>query len=227
MALLPRLVEGHARLTPRRRKTTAVNDFVMDPGPLSAETLLVRGMDGPFTAETRAIAERLQVTSLALNRWWVLTSPDFVCCACGRSKAEFARRTPDGKLFGEIHEHHDHMGDHLEHRFLQKAVERQWPDLNERAKDFARRAAGMISAYDPTLICADCNSLDAAAKKVTGADPRFSFSPADIGVFVRPKPNEKHEFDSDSARRVWEERRSLGVRTANEDHRSNRRDRAD
>ena len=183
-----------------QRHIDAWNDLKSAP-----ERIFIDGLDSPYTEETRRIAASLGATGFALNRWWVLTPTDWVCPACRRPKAEFARLTDSGLLFGDIHQHHDHMGDHVQKRFAQSAISKHWPDLTEQAVSFAKRLAPMISAYDPTLICADCNAADAKAKKIVGAPSAFSFAPADIAKFTLKARNQVHQIDHGRAVALWAE----------------------
>ena len=195
------LDELHARLLGQdQHRADAWDHLKSEP-----DSILIHGLDSPYTDETRNIAASLGATGFALNRWWVLTPTNWICPACARSKAEFARLTEKGLLFGDIHEHHDHMGDHVRTRFIEAATSKHWPDLTERAMGFANRLAPMISAYDPTLTCADCNAADAKAKKIAGAPAAFSFAPADIAKFTIKQRNQVHRIDGSRAKEVWAE----------------------
>jgi hypothetical protein len=136
--------------SPADRATREYEEHVLAQRRLveQAQNIWVPYLDSPHTPETKEIAKRLGANGFALNRWWVLTPPNWLCPSCGRSKARFARLNTGGRLFGEIHAHHDHMTDLIEKRFIEAAVERHWPDLTDRACRFAVRAAPMVSAYD-------------------------------------------------------------------------------
>jgi hypothetical protein len=69
---------------------------------------------------------------------------------------------------------------------------------NESAKEFAKRSASMISAYDNMVICQDCNNADAEAKRLAGAHSSFSYSPNEIKAFIIVAPNKEHEIDKES-----------------------------
>ncbi|HTR78671.1 MAG TPA: hypothetical protein VMH39_11185 [Gemmatimonadaceae bacterium] len=165
-------------------------------------------LDGEMRQETQALALRLGTRRFDLNRWWVLTPVDWSCPSCGRPKADIARIDRHERMMGHLHAHHDHMQDFIVQRLHAVSSARAEVVADENCEQFAARAAPVVSAYDPTVICADCNSADAAAKKALGLHPAFSFSPADIGRFVVARPNHAHELDFAAAARVWEERKA-------------------
>jgi hypothetical protein len=105
-------------------------------------------------------------------------------------------------------EHHDHMKDLLLRKFQSISASLQRVLADEAAEDFAKRSAPMVSAYDNTVICNDCNNADTAAKKLVKAHSSFSFSPQEILAFVIAAPNAEHRIDQAVATRIWEENRS-------------------
>jgi hypothetical protein len=78
---------------------------------------------------------------------------------------------------------------------------------DEAAEDFAKRSAPMVSAYDNTVICGDCNNADALAKRFVKAHSSFSFSPQEIQRFVITVLHAEHRIDHAVATRIWEENR--------------------
>ena len=101
-------------------------------------------------------------------------------------------------------EHHDHVKDLLEVRFREISSSQCEVVANGAAKRFAKRAASMVSAYENTVICLDCNTADPEAKKAVEADRNFSFSPSELRRIIRASPNSPHKhLDIDVAREVW------------------------
>ena len=161
---------------------------------------VIDGLDAPWTSETANLAKRLGATGFDLNLWWLLTPTSWSCLCCKRVKRDIARLNKRGQLIGHLVEHHDHMSDLVKKTFVRVATERSWPDADEKARGFAKRVSGMISAFEAAIICEDCNQSDAKAKSLIRAPKDFSFSPDDIASFVRPQPNREHSIDADEAR---------------------------
>ena len=58
--------------------------------------------------------------------------------------------------------------------------------------------------FPMTTICDQCNSSDGAAKRKLKLPKAFSFSPQEIGRFVKATPHGKHEIDYDVAKEIYE-----------------------
>lgn len=163
-------------------------------------------IDGVMSPLSFRISARLGATEFDMNSWWIETPQDWICPACGRGKADIARLNTKGEIMCHLVEHHDHMKDVLKRRFQEISVSRQEIIADAHAENFAKRSATMISAYENTLICVDCNNADALAKKATAANRDFSFSPQELRLIVKPQPNKAHEIDVDVAKAIWAER---------------------
>lgn len=161
--------------------------------------------DGAESPATRELMARFGATGVDMTKWWAWTSANWECPACGRSKAQIVRLNANGHLMCRLVEHHDHMKDLLEGEFEAQCKQQSSIGADERSKRFAERSAQMISAYDNTIICDDCNGADPKAKKVVGAHPSFSYSPFEIRRFVQVKSNGQHEIDFSEAKKIWEE----------------------
>jgi hypothetical protein len=167
------------------------------------------GLDGETSPQTQQIARVLGAAGFALNRWWVITSPDWTCSVCRRPKREIARLNRHGALMGELHAHHDHMREYVSRRFHEISAERGEIVADVRATEFIKRAVPFACAFDEIIICADCNAADGRAKHLVGAHPDFSFAPAEIARFVIAAPNREHAIDASRARVLWQERRPV------------------
>jgi rubredoxin len=178
------------------------DDIITDFPP----TEVPPGLDGETSPQTQRIAQSLCATGFALNRWWVITPPDWICSVCRRSKREIARLNRRGAMMGELHAHHDHMREYVARRFAEVSAERGEIVADARATEFIKRAVPFACAFDETIICSDCNAADARAKVLVGAHPDFSFAPAEIAQFLIAAPNREHAIDASRARALWQER---------------------
>ncbi|MEI9852796.1 MAG: hypothetical protein WDN24_20205 [Sphingomonas sp.] len=101
--------------------------------------------------------------------------------------------------------HHDHLHE------VAKALFRATDPLPEERHARAARVRATVAAYAmverfaETLVCEDCNNADAEMKSALGAavDPYFSFSPREIGQFIRPEPYRSHTVDIEAGKRVF------------------------
>lgn len=161
--------------------------------------------DGVMSPMSFAIQERLGTKEFDMNSWWVKTPQEWICPACDRAKLDIARVNKKGEAMCHLVEHHDHMQDVLKQRFQRKSSARSVVVADEHAERFAKRSAAMISAYDNTIICADCNNADVKAKNAADTPKEFSFSPHELLKIVRAVANEPHAIDPDVAKAVWAE----------------------
>lgn len=164
--------------------------------------------DGVMSHTSQAIKARLGTENFHMVSWWAMTPQDWICPGCGRGKVDIARLNSHNEAMCHLHEHHDHMKEVLERKFRELAVSKRDVVANDVCEDFAKRSSSMIVAYEPTIICADCNTADGAAKRLVGTPGDFSYSPQEIRKFVRAQPNRPHEIDKQVAQAVWEEQKS-------------------
>jgi hypothetical protein len=161
------------------------------------------GLDGIWSTLSAAISVSLGSTRFDLNRWWCLTRPDWKCPACNRSKHEIARLNSHGEVMGHLVVHHDHMDRYVELRLNDRIAAMKEFQATWDSKRFAERAAPAIAAFDPAIICEDCNNADSAAKKLVKAHDGFSFTPTDISRFAVAAPHKPHTIDENTLSRVW------------------------
>lgn len=113
---------------------------------------------------------------------WLKVGNDWRCPGCQRTKFELLRWTmlypnrPNRHMgwAAGVHEHHDHGMDAFGGRFF--CDSRYTP------------------RFAPTVVCEQCNSADASAKKSLGMGNDFSFSPSEISRFITPTPHGWHLF---------------------------------
>lgn len=126
-------------------------------------------LDGVMSPLSTALTVRLGSMRFDMNSWWVKTPQNYLCPACGREKIDLARLNTKQEIMCHLVEHHDHMQDVLKRRFQEISVKREVVVADEHAEKFAKYSATMISAYENTLICVDCNNADVMAKKASAA----------------------------------------------------------
>lgn len=162
-------------------------------------------LDGVMSPQTRQLVKAHGAVRADMTMWWAYTSQDWTCPACQRTKSEIVRLNTKNELMCRLVEHHDHMQDLLIKRFIAISVSRNEVVADESAERFAKRSTSMVSSYDNTIICEDCNAADANAKKAAGADKYFSYAPSEIGKFVIASPNVSHKIDPKIALEIWNE----------------------
>ncbi|RNF51541.1 hypothetical protein EBI00_06490 [Marinomonas hwangdonensis] len=162
-------------------------------------------IDAEFSKQTRLIVQSLNAKGVHLNRWWVMTPTNWQCPSCNRTKLEIARLDHHGFASCQLHEHHDHMKDTVRELFIESSSSRDVVVADCMSERFAIRTAFAISAYDNTVICADCNKADGEAKRLSNANRYFSFSPSEIAKFIIVNPNEEHRIDQEKAKNLWDE----------------------
>ena len=122
---------------------------------------------------------------------WRSLGETWRCQGCGRSKFEIMRwtwRTPHGRepfwgWMAGLHTHHDHAQGYV---------------------DVGR------GRFHEVVICDQCNSADAQAKRRLGLPPDFSFTPSEIRQFVTAESHGKHQIDYERARGIYESLRKQG-----------------
>lgn len=176
-------------------------------GPQKLFECVARGdcLDGIMSPLSCELARRFNVGTDAIDMTlaWAWTPMDWTCPACRRGKRDIARLTEKGKLMCRLVEHHDHMADLVEAEFERQCKEHRKIVADEFGKRFAKRASQMVTAYDNTIVCDDCNTADPKAKRAVDTHKDFSYSPQEIGQFVKARPNAPHEIDREEAKRIW------------------------
>ena len=165
-------------------------------------------LDGVMSPLTKAMVKNYGCTGVDMDTLWAYTPTSWKCPSCQRSKVQIARPNKNGDLMCRLVEHHDHMKDLLLRKFQSISASMERVLADEAAEGFAKRSAPMVSAYDNTVICNDCNNADAAAKKLVRAHASFSFSPQEILEFVITVSGAEHRIDHAIAARIWEQNRS-------------------
>ncbi|ATZ74437.1 hypothetical protein CWC33_12335 [Idiomarina sp. X4] len=165
-------------------------------------------LDGVMSTQTMELIEVFQTFGVDMTSFWALTPQDWSCPVCERHKIHIARPNRNNDLMCRLVEHHDHAQELLKQQFETASIALEVIVANQRAEEFAKRSSKMISAFDNTVICDDCNVADVKAKKVSGADYWFSFSPEELKKIVLPENNEPHSIDEDQAKSIWRNSKS-------------------
>jgi rubredoxin len=168
----------------------------------SIETGLA-SIDGKMSPLSKELLKHFKAKGVDMTSWWAMTPSGWTCPGCGRVKKDIARLNRNGDLMCRLVEHHDHTQDLLAKRFSEISSSQSAVLADKTAENFAKRSATMIAAYENTIVCDDCNSADAKAKKLVGTEEFFSFSPQEIRRFVIATPNKPHEINQDEAQKIW------------------------
>lgn len=123
-------------------------------------------------------------TGLHCHRLWAEVGDAFICPSCKRNKFQILRWTtrfpnkPNAfkDWVAVLHRHHDH------------------------SQGFMSRNSGR---FPETVICDQCNSSDGVVKRKLKLPKEFSFSPEEIGCFVKANPHSKHEIDFEIAKAIY------------------------
>jgi len=121
--------------------------------------------------EEEEVKDKHKKKSREGNAIWDSVDDDWQCPSCKRGKFQILRKGKDRDV-GGLHRHHDH------------AVE--WDDRNNVE----------LTKFQETIICDQCNHAEGMVKKIyPGIIPDdFTFTPEQIGQFVKAKPNRAHRI---------------------------------
>lgn len=123
-------------------------------------------------------------TGLHCHKLWAEVGDAFVCPSCNRNKYQILRWTT---------------------RFPNKPnAFKGWVAVLHRHHDHSKRLMGSNSERFPqTVICDQCNSSDGVVKRKLKLPKDFSFSPQEIGCFVKATAHGKHEIDYEIAQAIY------------------------
>lgn len=166
---------------------------------------ILRVRDGRWSRQTKAMLAKAGTDRLTLNDAWASTPMSWICPCCQRDKPSLARLTQSGVLLCQLDYHHDHLNDRAKAIFR---ADNPWPENLDARGQLVRTIDGcrsLIERFSTTLLCNDCNAAEGAAKLALKdeIDADFSFSPKEIASFIRARPNQPHEIDTERARQIW------------------------
>lgn len=160
-------------------------------------------LDGVMSPQSVALVEMFQASGIDMTLLWAITPQNWECPACGRKKEKIVRLNSKNLLMCRLVAHHDHVKNLLVKEFTDKSVSMDRVLADQAAERFAKRSAVMVSAFDRTIICNDCNNADTKAKRFVRTHYAFSYSPNEIRSFVLARSNVDHEIDYEKAAEIW------------------------
>jgi hypothetical protein len=60
-----------------------------------------------------------------------------------------------------------------------------------------------LQRFPPAVVCCACNAVDGAMKRFLKLPASFSYAPAEIREFIRPRPHQGHVIDRQAALALW------------------------
>lgn len=163
--------------------------------------------DGRWSRQTRTAVERLGGAGLELNGNWALSARGWSCPGCRRVKRDIFRLSRRKVVLARLEIHHDHARDHVWPR-ADQLLGVGWRERMPRSGDVLSTVRDLTSRFSTALVCSDCNSADARAKRIVpGMDSRFSFTVGEIREFALPSENADHAIDAEAVAAVWRRER--------------------
>lgn len=165
---------------------------------------LFPNQDGRWSEVIERATEALGAEALDLNSWWADTPQAWSCPCCQREKYAILRLSKDRVLLAHLHEHHDHLQDLMGHR-LQGHFGAHWTaGIPPGTYHLEHLGSRLLTRFDPTVVCADCNIAEAKVKSGLPHIHRyFSFRPSEMRAFIGASPNADHSIDLDQADALW------------------------
>lgn len=166
----------------------------------SGDVVILDGVDSPLSTK---IKTHHCFNDFEMNSNWVLTSQEWTCPCCARSKFDIARPGNKGQILAKLVVHHDHMGDAMEEAFY-TALREDGAHVEQTAgARLVQRIGSAFAAHEEVLICEDCNNADAEAARFIGSPKHFTFSPNQISGFIQAQPHKSHKVDRTAIVKVW------------------------
>lgn len=168
------------------------------------ETGDVSCLDGQTSLVSKQMVEKHGVRPFEMNTNWVGSPQNWICPCCRRPKFEISRIGNRGQILAKNVVHHDHMGDVL-HEAFHAAFAEAGTELEQvDGLRLIERMSEAFAAYEPILVCEDCNNADTAAKVMLQIPREFSFSVGQISRFINVAPHRSHSISEGQARLEWE-----------------------
>ncbi|MBO9356915.1 hypothetical protein GG851_23245 [Bordetella petrii] len=165
-------------------------------------------LDGPDSPLSRQIKSHHGLGTFEMNGNWIGSSQDWQCPCCDRNKFEISRAGNKEQILAKLVIHHDHMSDALKAAFRKVFIDTQTSRHTSTGLALVERMATTFAAYDPVLVCEDCNNADAHAKALLSQHDKInfthqSFSIGQIQQFIRSQPHTPHQIDENELRLLW------------------------
>lgn len=168
------------------------------------ETGEVSCLDGQASPVSKEMLEKHGARPFEMNTNWVGSPQEWICPCCRRPKFEISRVGNRGQILAKNVIHHDHMGDVLHEAFHAAFAEARTELEQVDGLRLIGRMSEAFAAYEPVLVCEDCNNADTAAKKILQIPREFSFSIGQISRFIDVSPHRSHSILEERARVEWE-----------------------
>lgn len=156
----------------------------------------------------REIAENSKNTVLSDREWEY-------CITCGRRPVDIAVLNKNNEILCSIHNHHDHIGEHLWDVCDRVNNDTTWTLEGGRLgpeeagwNTWFNSLCDLIVRFQETEICSFCNEAEGKAKKIVGTDKAFSFSPFEMTQFIEAKEPGPVNILEDKAREIWNSQKS-------------------
>ena len=152
------------------------------------------GFDGVWSKQSRSLfaSDRFKDQEVTLDRNWVITPQNFVCCVCGRNKVQLLTEG-DGVLTAILHCDHDHICDVIHARAKELRI---CEDIRPLVKSY--------SSYEPVIVCKACNWLDSQVKRMLPKVHKyFSFPPSEKRLLIKEFGKKRHKIDKNLALHKW------------------------
>lgn len=168
------------------------------------ETGEVSCLDGQASPVAKQMLEKHGSRPFEMNTNWVGSPQEWICPCCRRPKFEISRVGNRGQILAKNVIHHDHMGDVLHEAFHAAFAEANTELEQVDGLRLIGRMSEAFAAYEPVLVCEDCNNADTAAKAALEIPREFSFSVGQISRFIDVAPHRSHRVLEERARVEWE-----------------------
>ncbi|UTM01039.1 hypothetical protein MID00_16300 [Alcaligenes sp. NLF5-7] len=165
-------------------------------------------LDGPDSPLSCRIKSHHRLSGFEMNSHWIGTAQSWQCPCCHRSKFDISRPGNKGQILAKLVEHHDHMSEALKAAFSQAFIHTETNHQTNTGLALVERMAAAFAAYDPVLICEDCNNADARAKALLSQhDPlnlkHQSFSIGQLQQFIESSPHASHQINEEALKSLW------------------------
>ena len=130
------------------------------------------------------------------HRLWAELDDDWVCPCCKRTKRLIMRWTTR-RLY-------KYVGNKMKDKVVTKTYKGWMAGLHGH-HDHAIHSclSPHLARFPETIICDHCNCADGSAKRKLGLPKDFSFSPSEIGEFVKSYPHRGHKIDYEKAKEIY------------------------
>lgn len=152
------------------------------------------GFDGVWSKQSRSLfaSDRFKNQKVTLDRNWVITPQDYICCICDRDKSQLLNQG-DGEFLAILHCDHDHISDVIHTRAKELEI---CQDIRPLIQSY--------TSYEPVIVCKTCNWLDSQVKRMLPKVHKyFSFAPKEKRLLIKEFGRKRHRIDKNLALQKW------------------------